>query len=818
MSGSPASAAPGRVPPGVRHLADGIAKRLTGGGQPLAWTLRGYRRGQLRGDAIGGLTVAALIVPLSIGYAQVAGLPPEVGLYASMVPLLAYAVFGSARRLIVGPDAATAALVAAAILPLAVGSDDRVRLASALALIVAAIFIAMRLATLGFLADFLSRPILVGYMTGVGITVALNQIPKILGAEPFADAFAVVGGVDLAHVDIGVAVQALGIALGGAGVNGPSVAVGVLVLVAVLAGDRLLPGIPVALLALIAALVATVVLDLPARGVRVLGPVPSGLPPIALPLVSLDEALALLPGAIGIAILSFADTALTGRRFAERGGEVTDPNRELLALGAADLGASLTSGYPISSSASRTAALEPTGSTTQLAGVIAAVAVALVLVFLAGYLTNLPIPAIGAVVLTSALRFIDIRGIVRIWRTVRVEGAIAIAATLGVILYGTLYGVAIAALLAAVNVFRRAAQPRIDELGRLPGSGLFADLVRDPTARRVPGVLIVRYSGPLFFATAAAFRTQVRAFVDARTDVRRVVIDASGIVDLDLTAADALRALEGDLEAREISLAIARPTGKLRDLLRAFGLTELAGPAGAFPRTLEEVVADLDGDVAATGSEDAAVEGPDATDARGPLPSDSLDVSDAATHRDEPPARRHWSSAIVVLIAVAVVAVLVAALTAGRTGSAPIAGDVAVPNIVGMTIDRASTVVDKQGLELGESIVIQTTALPEGTITAQSPAPGSIVPSGGTVTPTVSTRRDLVSVPDVTGQSAAMAVVTLTSAGLRVGATTDLVDPSVPIGIAISTDPVAGRPVAAGTPVELMVSGAPPASTPSPSP
>ncbi len=594
-SGGGVGAPPGRdLRAGLRHAGDRVAARLTGGGQPLAWTLRGYRRGQFRGDAIGGLTVAALIVPLSIGYAQVAGLPPEVGLYASMVPLLAYAVFGSARRLIVGPDAATAALVAAAILPLAVGSDDRVRLASALALIVAAIFIAMRLATLGFLADFLSRPILVGYMTGVGITVAVNQIPKILGAKPFADVLAVLGGVDLAHADLRVVLEAVGIALGHAGVNGPSVVVGGLVLIAVLAGDRLLPGIPVALLALIAALVATVALDLPARGVQVLGPVPSGLPPIALPLVSVDEALALLPGAIGIAILSFADTALTGRRFAEQGGEVTDPDRELLALGAADLGASLTGGYPISSSASRTAALGSTGSTTQLAGVIAAVAVALVLVFLAGYLTNLPIPAIGAVVLTSALRFIDIRGIVRIWRTVRVEGAIAIAAMLGVILYGTLVGVGIAALLAAVNVFRRAARPRIDELGRLPESGLYADLVRDPTAQRIPGVLIVRYAGPLFFATASAFRTQVRTLVDARPDVRRVVIDASGIVDLDLTAADAVRALERDLETRDVTLAVARPTGKIRDLLRRFGLTELAGPKGSFPRTLDEVIADVD--------------------------------------------------------------------------------------------------------------------------------------------------------------------------------------------------------------------------------
>jgi high affinity sulfate transporter 1 len=770
------------------------AARLTSGGQPLAWTLRGYRRSSLRTDAIGGVTVAALIVPLSIGYAQVAGLPPEVGLYASMVPLLAYAVFGSARRLIVGPDAATAALVAAAIVPLAVGSDDRVRLASALALIVAAIFIAMRLATLGFLADFLSRPILVGYMTGVGITVAINQIPKILGGKPLADALAVVGGVELAKVDLGVLVGSIAIALEGGEVNIPSVIVGGLVLAAVLVGDRLLPGIPVALLALVASLVASVALDLAARGVQVLGPVPSGLPPIGIPFVSLDEAVALLPGAIGIAILSFADTSLTGRNFADRHGEVTDPNRELLALGAADLGASLTSGYPISSSASRTAALESSGATTQMAGVIAAGAVALVLVFLAGYLTNLPVPALGAVVLTSALRFIDIRGIARIWRAARVEGAIAIVATLGVILYGTLYGVAIAALLAAVNVFRRAAQPRIDELGRLPDSTIFADLTRDPTARRVPGVLVVRYAGPLFFATASAFRARVREMLEARPDVRRVVIDAPGIVDLDLTAAEAIRALERDLASRDVTLTMARTTGKLRDLLRGFGLTELAGPPGAAPRTLDEAV-------------EAA--GAIAPETSVPLPTDSLDVSADVLPPGAPGSARHWPAAVVVLAAIAVASILIAALAVGGANDQPPAGDVTVPNIVGMSLDRAASAVDDQGLVLGDVTYITTTALPEGTVTAQSPQAGAVVPAGDAVSPTVSTRRDLVTIPDVAGDTAAQAVVTLTTAGLRVGATRAVEDPTVAEGLVVGTVPAAGRRVAANTVVELLVAAAP---------
>ena len=611
----------------MHRVGSRIADRLTVGGPPLAWTLRGYHRSLLRPDAIGGVTVAALIIPLSIGYAQVAGLPPEAGLYASLVPLLAYAIFGSGRRLIVGPDAATAALVGAAIVPLAVSPDERVRLAAALALLVAVVFVGMRLASLGFLADFLSRPILVGYMTGVGISVAINQIPKILGAPPFADVLAVLGGVDVMHMDLAVIAQAVGIALGQAGVNGPSVAIGLLVLAAVLAGDRLLPGVPVALVALIGALVATVALDLPALGVRVLGPVPSGLPPVALPLVSVDEALRLLPGAVGIAILSFADTALTGRSFAGRLGEETDPDRELIALAAADLGSSLTSGYPISSSASRTAAVEAAGSTTQMAGVIAAISVTLVLVFLTGLLTYLPIPALGAVVLTSALRFVDLRGIRRIWGLDRIEGAIAIAAVMGVLLYGTLAGVGLAALLAAVNVFRRAADPRIDELGETPTPGLYASLVREHEARRVPGVLIVRFAGPLFFATATAFRGQIRALLAARPDARHVVVDASAIVDLDVTAAEVLGALERELASDGIDLGFARPTGRIRDLLRTFGLGDLAGEPGSPIRTIDQMVAEgratadaeAGPDDDASAAPGAAVPSPTATRPRRPV-------------------------------------------------------------------------------------------------------------------------------------------------------------------------------------------------------
>jgi SulP family sulfate permease len=776
-------------------VIDALRARLTAVDPPLAWTLRGYRRPWLRGDLLAGVTVAALIVPLSIGYAQVAGLPPEAGLYASLVPLIAYAVFGSARRLIVGPDAATAALVAAAIVPLASAPDERMRLAAALALLVALVFVAMRLATLGFLADFLSRPILVGYMTGVGLSVAFDQIPKILGASPLAELAAVLAGTDVTGVGGGAFIDAIGLALDRASVDLPSVVVGGGVFAAIMLGDRLLPGVPIALPSLVVALIVSTALQLPAGGLQVLGPVPPGLPPVALPLVSIDEALALLPGALGIAVLSFADTVLTGRSFAARHREETSPDRELVALSMADLGASLTSGYPISSSPSRTSAAEAAGSTTQLTGIIAAGAVAIVLLAFTAPLAGLPIPALGAVVLASAIRFIDLAGVRRIWRLERVEGGIAIAALVGVIVYGTLAGVGIAALLAAVNVFRRAALPRIDELGRLPGSTAFADLDRDATAQRVPGVLVVRYQGPLFFATANGFRARVRGLLVDRPDATTVVLDASGVVDLDLTAAEGLASLRQDLADRGISLIVARPTGALRDLLRRFGLGDLAGSGDDIRRDLAAVVGDgptppLD-TVDPVSLEDVEVGLPDRR---------ASDVPPS-------PTRHRWSIGVV-LLGTLVVGVLAGTLWTGGDGSTP-AGSVAAPNLVGLTYDRARTATESAGLVLGEPAVVVSTALPEGTVIDQQPDPGTILPAGSVIGPTITTRRGIITVPDVIGLPQADAIVALTTAGLRVGSSTTVPDATAPRGTVLATEPTAGREVAVDTEVRLTLSEGP---------
>ena len=809
----------------LRAIGNHFADTLTQSGQPLAWTLRGYRRDQVPKDGIGGLTVAALIIPLSIGYAQVAGLPPEAGLYASLVPLLAYAVFGSSRRLIVGPDAATAALVGAAIAPLAVAADDRMRMASALALLVAVVFIAMRLATLGFLSEFLSRPLLVGYMTGVGINVALGQIPKILGGRPLSEALNVLGGVDFRNVEPSAILGALGIALSQTTANVPSAVLGGLVLAAILAGERWLPRVPMALPALLAALAATAILDLPSEGVRVLGPVPSGLPPIALPLISPDQAFALLPAALGIAVLSFADTALTGRNFAEPHGERTDPNRELVALAAADLGGSLTSGYPVSSSASRTQAAEGAGAQTQLAGIIAAGAVALVLLFLTGPLALLPIPALGAIVLAGALHFIKFGEIARISRIQAGEGAIAIVAAGCVVLYGTLVGVGVAALLAAFNVFRRAANPHISELGRL-SDGDFGDLERSTDPQRIRGVLIVRFAGPLFFATATALGDRIRSLAANREPLTTVILDAYAVVDLDLTATDAIRTIERELGKAGTILVIARPTGSLRDLMRTLGLGHLVPPHGE-RLTLAQAVQEA----ASTSPEPSpgsqpesspeptaappapAVPGPGPASGSAPWPPTG-DLPARPTTRPK--------VGIVAIATIVVVGVAVAALTlGGRANIPPVTGEVVAPNLVGIPYERARATTESAGLVLGPAVYRQTNAYPEGTVISQSPGPGTPMAYGSAITPTVSTVRDLIAVPDVVGSPQADAIFALTSAGLHVGSTTRAPDPTVPDGSVISTDPAAGRSVALGTSVALVVSSGPaggPSATPTPTP
>ncbi|MET1232950.1 MAG: SulP family inorganic anion transporter [Candidatus Limnocylindrales bacterium] len=780
-------------------------------GLPLAWTLRSYDRTALPRDVVAGLTVAALIVPLSIGYAQVAGLPPEFGLYASLAPLVAYALLGSSRRLIIGPDAATAALVGATIAPLAVAADARAELAAGLGLLVGLIFVAMRLASLGYLANLLSKPILVGYLAGVGINVAIGQIPKILGDTPISDLLDVVGGVGTV-LRPGVLLEAFAMTFQDIDLDGPSIVLGVLVILAMAIGGRLLPRVPMALVTLIGALVASYALDLQALGVQVLGPVPGGFPPIAVPSLTVDQAVALLPGAIGLAVLSFADTAATGRTFSEKDGEETDPDRELVALAAADLAGSLTGGYPISASPSRTGASEAAGSRTQLTGLVAAGTVLAVLLFLTGPMAYLPTPALAAVILVSAVRFIDLAGIRAFYVRRTSEGVIATIALLGVLVYGTLAGVAIAVLLATLNVFRRAASPQILELGRVAGTTHFANLERWTDVARVEGVAVLRFSGPLFFANAGSLRDRVLELVAARPDLRAVVVDMRAVSDIDITAVEVLTRLVERLDGAAVVLMLVRTPGIVRTELVAGGLGDRlaidAPVAVSVAEAIEHLGLDLDR-VADVVQERAEAAGPTAE--REPM---------VVAHRFAV-TRSAMARTVVAIAGLALIVGAGAILLRPDPGESPpptIAGSVAVPNIIGLSESRAGAVVTRAGLSFGEPIPVRLPDRPEGTVVAQDPSAGSSVEPSSTVVATISTRRDLVGVPDLVGMTEAEALVALTSVGLKLTGIDNVPAPTAVAGQVVDTVPTAGTIVAVGTGVDISVAAELDAAEPQPTP
>jgi len=802
-------------------------------GPRLAWTLRGYRGDRLQGDVTGGLALAALIIPLSIGYAAVAGLPPEMGLYASLAPLLAYAVLGSGRSLVIGPDAASASMIAATIAPLAASQDDRVRLAGLLGIVVAGVFVAMVLLRLGFLADLLSRPILVGYLAGVGLTVAVGQIPKLMGGPAFDAALGVLQRIDWATADPAAVASAVAEAVRASGADLVSLAVGVSVLVAMLVGRRVAPRIPMALVVMVGAVAVSWVFELQSRGVKVLGPVPGGLPPIGLPQGSLPEVLALLPGAIGLAMLTFADTAATGKNFAALAGERTDPNRELAALALADAAASITGGYPVSSSGSRTSAVRLAGGTTQLAGIIAAAAVMVALLLLTGPLSYLPTPALGAVVLFSALGIVDVAALRQIWRLKPSEGLIALIALSGVVLYGTLIGVALAVLLATLNIVRRAAVPPIVEVGRRL-DGTWRDIARWGDAQRLDGVAVVRFAGPLFFASVTGLDARVRALVAERPGTDLVVLDLSATSDIDLTASAGLRLLAADLRKGGCRLVLARPLGHVLDALVQYGLEDLMLPGDGTKGTVDEVVAAMRLDAASLAlAEEAGADaeaGAGAGAAAVPAPADeglpgqpipagaaaatSSPSTVSAQEAGKPPAGaapdgNRLVLRVVGIAAASVVAAGVLSLVLGAIGSGPGIGPAPVPNLVGMAQSRASVAASDAGFVLGEPVYIPREDQPEGTVVAQDPPAGTISHRGATIQPTVSTGRPIVVVPDVVGLSESQAIVVLTGAGFGVSRTATVSDASVPTGAVVSTEPSAGTLLTTGLTVGYVVSSGP---------
>ncbi len=540
-----------------------------------------YHKDWFGKDIVAGVVLTTLLVPQGMAYAELAGLPPITGLYTSILCLLAYAVFGPSRILVLGPDSALGPMIAATVLPLVASDGDpqkAIALASMLALMVGAIMVLASVAKLGFIADLISKPTMIGYMNGLAITILVGQLPKLFGFKIESENFIgdLVGFVE-------------GVANGETVVAAAAVGIGGIVLILVL--QRWLPKVPAVLVMVVAAIAATAVFDLAAKGVSLVGELPRGFPPFTIPQVDFADLGLMFAGALGIALVSLTDTISTSTAFAARTGQEIRGNQEMIGIGAANLAAGLFQGFPVSTSGSRTAVAERSGSKSQLTGVTGAVLILLMLVFLPGLFRNLPQPALAAVVMTASISLADIPGTVRLWHQRRTEFYLCMAAFLGVAFLGVLPGIGIAVGLSILNIFRRAWWPYETVIGRVPGYEGFHDIRVHPDAKHLPGLVIYRWDAPLFFANVRPFRDNIRHLARTEPKPRWIVIAAEPITDVDTTAADVLLDLDVELNAQGISLVFAEVKHRTREKIEKYGLTREIEPEHFYPTTEAAVAA-----------------------------------------------------------------------------------------------------------------------------------------------------------------------------------------------------------------------------------
>jgi high affinity sulfate transporter 1 len=542
-------------------------------GIPGVRMVAGYQPRWLPKDLMAGLVLTAILVPQGMAYAELAGLPPITGLYTSILCLVGYAALGPSRILVLGPDSSLGPMIAATILPLvgANGSPARaVALASMLAILVGATMILAGVAKLGFVADLLSKPTQIGYMTGLALTILVGQLPKLFGFSVHSDTLIgdVTGFVD--GVRSGKTVTA-------------AVIVGLFGLVVIVVLQRWIPKVPGVLVAVVVSIGAAVVFDLASHGVSLVGTLPQGLPPFTIPSVSASDFGLLVAGALGISLVALTDTISTASAFAARSGDEVQANQEMIGIGTSNVAAGLFQGFPVSTSGSRTAVAAQSGAKTQVTGLVGAAVIVLMLLVVPGLFRNLPQPTLAAVVMAAALSLADLAGMKRLWEVRRTEFALSIAAFLGVAVLGVLPGIAIAVGLSILNVFRRSWWPYSTNLGRVEGVPGYHDVRSYPDAERIEGLIVFRFDAPLFFANARAFRQQVRDLAVDQPPPRWIVVAAEPITDVDTTAADMLEDLDESLNEQGISLVFAEMKDPVRAKIERYELTRTIDPRHFFP-------------------------------------------------------------------------------------------------------------------------------------------------------------------------------------------------------------------------------------------
>ncbi len=535
---------------------------------PALAQARSYRRPWLARDLLTAVTILAVIVPQGLAYGELAGLPPVAGLYAALLPLLLYPIFASSRQLMVGPESGLAILTASALAPLAAAQTSKyAALAAMLAVLMGVIMILGGLFRFGFLADFLSRPVLIGFMNGIAVILIASQLPRFFGISVSEEStLGKLWGVISNLGETSWRTLVLGLAL-----------LGVLALTA-----RLGPKVPGALVALVLAGAAVVLLDLEQKGVSIIGTVPKGLPSLTYPHVGLADLGDLLPLAAGLALVGFSEAILTARAFAEQHGETVDANHELIAIGIGNVGVGFTQGFPTSASQSRTAVADNSGMRTQLAQMLAAVAVGVFLLFFTGILKNVPQVALAAIVIFAALGLFEERQLRALYRVDRMEFGLAIATFAGVVVFGMMTGILVAVGLSLAVFLGGVARPHDAVLGPVDGVDGFHEVSEGRNAEAAPGVTVYRFDGPLFFANADYFLTRSLQLIEGRP-LRCFVLDLEAVTTIDVTAARAVEKLRAAVVARGASFHVARAKTALRRQLQAEGLADAIGEENFHP-------------------------------------------------------------------------------------------------------------------------------------------------------------------------------------------------------------------------------------------